>query len=657
MSKADPPAAKGRAQRRRVQQDRARAVPPDSRLAGPEPPRLPGPTQSRLLPLTLLAAGGLLVTSGGLALSRSNPGSAWAELLFWVGLVLIVAPFAGHLARVGPGRRERLASVLVVGVLLYLVKVVHDPYGFVYADEWVHVYNAQEILRTGSLYHANPIIPVTPRYPGLETVTAAVASTGGLSVFASGLVVLGMARIVLVLALFLLFERLTSSPRFASIAGLVYATNANFLFWSAQFSYESLALPLVAFAAFAVVAVRPSVHDEPRAGPDGRGVLLRRLRPDWSERTGWIIVGCLAAVSTAATHHLSSWAFCLFLIAVCLFASLRGSTRRYAPWLVTAVAIVAASIWSSLVAPGTSSYLFPVLGRALHASFNVVFGHGSGRKLFQSSAGTPKQVAEPWQRAFAIASVLLILLGLSFGVRQIARRYLANPFFVVLGLAAVAYLAILPLRLVPAAWETSNRTSEFLFAGVALTLALACSSRWFASTSSVFFASACAAVLLIGGVEVGWPPRVLLSLPLRARAAGSVISTQPAAVASWAKSVLGPGHRFIAPEAVGRELLVHGDQTAFVTSAPFNAATVLYDDRLTSGIVATLGDRSIGFVAIDRRVSGDDSMSGYYFPGRADTFVDALAVRKYDRFPGVDRLLDTGDIVVYDVRKLANVTG
>src|SRR5712692_4195730 len=118
MSKADPPAAKGRAQGRRVRQDRARAVPPGSRLAGPEQLRLRGgPTQSRLLPLTLLAAGGLLVASGGLALSRSNPGSAWAELFFWVGLVLIVAPFAGHLARVGPGRRERLASVLVVGVL------------------------------------------------------------------------------------------------------------------------------------------------------------------------------------------------------------------------------------------------------------------------------------------------------------------------------------------------------------------------------------------------------------------------------------------------------------------------------------------------------------------------------------------------------------
>ena len=403
--------------------------------------------------------------------------------------------------------------------------------------------------------------------------------------------------------------------------------------------------------------MRPSVHDAARGGLGG-GILRGRLRPGWSERTGWTIIGCLAAVSTAATHHLSSYALCIFLIAVCLIASVRGSARRYAPWLVAAVAVVAAAIWSSVVAPGTSSYLFPVLGRAIHASFNVIFGQGSGRRLFQSTGGTPEQVAEPWQRAFAVASVLLILLGLFFGAREIARRRLANPYFVVLGLAAVAYLAILPLRLVPAAWETSNRSSSFLFVGVALTLGLAGSSQWFASRSFAFLASACAAVLLIGGVEVGWPPRVLLSLPYRSRAAGSVIPPQPSVVASWAKSVLGPGHRFIAPEAIGRELLVHGDQTAFVTSAPFAASTVLYDERLTSGIVATLGERSIDYLAIDRLVAGDDSMSGYFFPGRADLeFADSLATQKYDGFPGVDRLLDTGDIVVYDVRRLRSGPG
>jgi hypothetical protein len=51
-------------------------------------------------------------------------------------------------------------------------------------------------------------------------------------------------------------------------------------------------------------------------------------------------------------------------------------------------------------------------------------------------------------------------------------------------------------------------------------------------------------------------------------------------------------------------------------------------------------------------------MAGYFFPGPADNdFIDTQEAQKYDGFPGVDRLLDTGDIVVYDVHRLWNVTG
>jgi len=137
-----------------------------------------------------------------------------------------------------------------------------------------------------------------------------------------------------------------------------------------------------------------------------------------------------------------------------------------------------------------------------------------------------------------------------------------------------------------------------------------------------------------------------------------VISAQPAATAEWAKNVLGPGRRFIAPEAVARELIVNGKQIAFVTSASFDARSVLYAPDVTSGIVQTLGDHAVSYVAIDRRTSGDDSMAGYFFsrPGESEV-IDPLEAHKYDAFPGVDRLLDTGDIVVYDVNRLWNVAG
>jgi hypothetical protein len=613
-----------------------------SRLALPRELRLAGSSGAGLA-FVLVAANGLLIVSIGLAISRSNPGSSWGELLFWVGLVAVVVPVASWFAGVGPTRAERIGALIALGVLLYLVKIVHDPYGFVYADEWVHTYNAQEIVRTGALYHLNPIIPVTARYPGLEAVTAAISSTTGLSVFVSGAILLGAARVALVLALFMLGERLTGSARVASIAGVVYLTNPNFLFWSAQFSYESLALPLVALAAAATVASTQAKD--------------ARDRGERSDRSAWTAIACVATLAVVATHHLSAWSLCIFLLAACLIAWARPATRTQAPWLVAGVAVGATALWFAFVAPGTGSYLFPVIGRAIHETFDTVAGRTSGRGLFQAAGGSHAQVAPTWQRAFAIASVGLIVIGLPLGLRQVLRRYRMNAVVLTLALASIVYVAILPMRLVPAAWETSNRSSEFLFVGVALVLALAGIAHW-SSRAFALVGSTFVAILLVGGLVAGWPPRVLLSLPYRASTDGSVIRPQPAVAAAWAKDVLGPGHRFIAPEAVARELLVNGRQVAYVTNSPFDARSVLYAADVTAGIVQTLGDHAVSYVAMDRRDSGDDSMAGYFFPRPGDDeFVDPQETRKYDGFPGVDRLLDTGDVVVYDVHRLWDVTG
>ena len=46
-------------------------------------------------------------------------------------------------------------------------------------------------------------------------------------------------------ALFVLFTRVSGSARLAGIAVMIYAGNSNFLFWGAQYSYESLSLPLL----------------------------------------------------------------------------------------------------------------------------------------------------------------------------------------------------------------------------------------------------------------------------------------------------------------------------------------------------------------------------------------------------------------------------
>jgi hypothetical protein len=58
---------------------------------------------------------------------------------------------------------------------------------------------------------------------------------------------------------------------------------------------------------------------------------------------------------------------------------------------------------------------------------------------------------------------------------------------------------------------------------------------------------------------------------------------------------------------------------------------------------------------IDRRWSADDVMRGYYFtpgPGARTRVKAPGVVHKFDRMRKVDRVFDSGDIVVYDVENL-----
>ena len=246
--------------------------------------------------LALTSAAGVALVSVADALSRS--GRPFAQPLFWLGLLVIFLPIAARLASTAPRRGERIALVLVLGIAFYLVKVLHDPFAFASADELVHQHNVLAIIQSQALFGHNPILPVTPLYPGLEAVTAALTSTGGTSTFTAGLIVIGIARLILMLALFLLYESVTGSGRIAGVAAALYATNPHYLFFDASFSYESFALPLAVLAVYAVSRATFPQLEYPRRWPARPFPLVNRE---------WAIVAVAAICTVVVTHHITSY--------------------------------------------------------------------------------------------------------------------------------------------------------------------------------------------------------------------------------------------------------------------------------------------------------------------------------------------------------------
>ena len=579
-------------------------------------------------PLVALSAGaGLLLVAVADALSRT--GHPHSSLPFWLGILAILFPAAMRMAGAEASSGERVSIVVLVALALYSVKVLRDPFAFTFGDELAHLHNVTEILRRGDIFGTNSILPITPRYPGLESTAGALSALGGASTFAAGLLLIAAARVTLLLALYLFYERLIGSARVAGIGALVYAATPTFVYFSAQFSYESLALPLASVAVLALL--RWMTAQEP------------------SERRGWAVMVVLCAAAVIPTHHITSYAFAGFLLAVSVVhLLLRGRRARGAPWALTAVVGAMTLAWLVFVAGRTVGYLSPVLTDAVNHVVDTIRRESGTRTLFKSDSGA--ESTPPAERIVALLAVAVLASAVVAGVRVAWKRWRRDPLVVLLSLGAIAYLGTFPLRFVPAAWETASRASGFLIIGVALVTGLA--AVWLLDRRPHLRALVAAGVVLVvaGGVISGWPASLRQARPLRVTAGGHQIEPPGVAAARWSRAALGTGRRFAAEDADARLLVVDGHQVAYQGTNPdFN--TILQAPALDPWMVPLLRSRRIPFVLADRRSISSDNIAGYFFDVGAPALLPVSSTAKFD-LPRVDRLYDSGDIVVFDVRGL-----
>ena len=153
-------------------------------------------------------------------------------------------------------------------------------------DETLHVTTLVNLIDRSSFFEPNSMLPVSPHFPGLELATAGLHWTTGLPLIVCQVLVVLTARITFVLALFLLTSRIGRSTRVGAAAVLLYAGSAQFYFFNAQYSYQTVAIAMSMAAFYLLIRA----FDAPEERP-------------W--KTLLALQACLAAL--AITHHLTSW--------------------------------------------------------------------------------------------------------------------------------------------------------------------------------------------------------------------------------------------------------------------------------------------------------------------------------------------------------------
>jgi hypothetical protein len=592
----------------------------------------PKPTTGYLAPIALTAGIGLLICSFANTLAREAAGPP--SLLYWAGILIIALPIFYRLTSREASKGERLALVCLLGLSLYAVKVVRDVPLFSFSDELVHAFNADQIANHHHLFRDNPILPVTPNYPGLEGATSALMQLSGVSSYAAGIIVVGAARLSLVIGLFLLFARISGSARIAGLAVAIYAGNFNFFFWGAQFSYESIALPL-----FVVVLMAVAERD--------------RSPREWARE--WAVPIVLGIAAIVVTHHLTSYAVAVFLAGLAVvYWALRRDWNWPNPWRYAILAAILATTWLLLVANSTFGYLGPVIGEAFEAIFNTASGDEPARGLFQGKESSIPDTPI-LARGVALLGVALLGVAVLFGLRRFWQRYRKDPFALIFALASIAFFGTLLLRLAPAAWETGNRLSEYLFVGLAFIAALSGLQNWRPRKSPWLGRAALTAglgVVLVGGAIAGWPWDLQLASPIRASAEGRTISSGPLALAEWAEHNIPEDERFGASTADARMLMAPGERVAFAGKTP-DIQDILEETSFSDWELPLLREEGIRYVVTDRREISSDATRGYNFSirGSEPDLFPLATVTKFAELPGAQRIYSSGDISVYELRQ------
>lgn len=581
--------------------------------------------------VAVIAATGVLVVALAYTYARfGHSSSAWADRAYWAGQGLILLPTAiPILSRRFLLARETVTLVVILTIAEYLVSVCYSPAAFTYADELRHWRGTVNVLQTGKLSNVNYLLPISPHYPGLEEVTAALSSITGLTVFPSGLIIAGVAHLLFVIVLYMLFREVGGSYRIAGIAVLCYSGNELFESFDSMFSYQTLALPFLGLTLLGAWRL-----GSPRTG---------------QRHASWLIFATLTIATTVVTHHITSYVLVATLFIITL-ATLLAGNRHAAAWtaILTLLTTAAAASWLVFAAPQTYAYLQPVAGQTLQSFQALVAG--------QHASSPPISVGPATNRLLASVTVLIVSVLLPVGWWRVWRRYRGQAWIVAMAIASASWYAVVVIRLTVAdGIELSGRAATFIYVPMAYILALALA--YLATKAIRWKARLVAGAILIAvltlqfnGLVNGWPP-YWERLPGAYQVAGAERSVEPEVIAgaSWALTTLGPGRGFAADLGGYSVLGSYGDEN------PIRDGAYLYTSSAYTPSDALRAEaQGVRYIWVDRRLSESLPASGQYFPDDPDAgrYKHPLSVGNLDKFntvPGLDRIYDSGNIVIYEL--------
>jgi hypothetical protein len=627
---------------------------------------------TRLFVSIALISSGLFIVAISYDVSRA--GLPYADLIYWAGMLLQFIPATVVLLHKNVTRQEAIALVVILGFTLYLTKVLVNPITFAFSDEmqqWRSAYNSIEMQR---LFVPNPILEVSPYYPGLQNVTHALVSLTGWNIHDAGVILIGALRIMLMLSLFLFFEGLSHSHRISGLSALLYMCNPAFLGWTSYYIYQSLALPLAFLALYCITRLK--------------FIETPFIESATNLRFGFIVSILLMVPAITVTHHVTAILFAalvtLFAVGPSLWVKFNTTrnwhllakfARRISRWLSRRVALfwvlaredrnvefeknqlgwlailimIFVFIWITYFASLTLTYLGDQIGGIIIESVRFLISR-------------PERTADPLpnlpilELTVAYSSMILLLIGVPFGMLQTLRKFRGDSLTISMVSGSTTLFVAFIVRFTSSrGGEILSRTWPFLYVVIGFVLAvgilyltdLASWIKW-PMRLGVFCAII---VLFVGGIASGWPP-YWARLPgnYLVGAAERSVDIYGLTASTWARDHIKQN------SIMASDLMLHHMLGSYGMQAPILGMGDLFlNESFSEFNYNMINEYALEYLIVDKRMADAVPTWGFYYGSWEPKTTKAVPLRyitKYDLIPSVNRIYDNGAVIFYDVRNL-----
>ncbi len=600
------------------------------------------------LGLGVAAAAGTIII--GISYGRVTTSAADRShyAIFWAGVLVFMLPAVAYLCSARASRFARVASTIGIGLFLYVPKLLRDPTGPLYHDELAHWRQVTDIGAAGHLFVRNSIISIIRDYPGLHIVTLTLQRATGLSTWGAAIAVLLVTHSLILIAIFLLVEGYTGRSRPAAIAALIYSLNSSYMYFHTQFAYESLGIGLF----FVVLLAMQRM--EKGATP--------------AERRAWAATAVCVAATLVTTHHLSSIFLSLVLVFWALVACRRvrrdpsGANRSIARLALTVAAceLIMVGAWFTFVAPATLRYLSPYLGNATKQLASLVGGSGSGARTTVFTHST-----EPlWERAFALASPVLMLALAIFVLKRLRKRWDWSATATSLTLLGLCYFPSIPFILASSGAEGARRSWAFSYAGLAFLIGPAlCATLDTLERRGVVRKVATWAtalglliVVLVGNVAAGLNEYYRFPGPYAFGSDTRSLTPELRAMSDWFRDELGPQQKVVSDRYTSLSLAAFGRQRMAAPASGFPAYDLWFkNEPPTDFLLSELSGSGYQYLVIDKRTARQFPVVGVYFEPDEPTGpleashlpISVASLAKFEHYPWTAKVFESTNYAVY----------